>query len=172
LLEPFPDGRSCLEHLLGVLGDGQLVILGSGDSTLEAFIAATMEHNDRLLFLNGFSESLAALLYAAGDLFLMPSSFEPCGISQMLALRAGQPCLVHGVGGLNDTIEHGRTGFVFQGSTPTQQAVQLVSTLRRALELRRREPGAWRAMRQRARRRRFSWSSVVKQYEKNLYELQ
>ena len=72
--------------------------------------------------LRGYSDALARALYAAGDLFLMPSSFEPCGIGQMLAMRDGQPCLVHHVGGLRDTVLDDETGFAFSGDGLTAQA--------------------------------------------------
>ena len=52
----------------------------------------------------------------------MPSSYEPCGISQMLAMRRGQPCVAHAIGGLRDTIRDGETGFLFDGSMPDVQA--------------------------------------------------
>lgn len=57
-----------------------------------------MHDNRNFLFLQGFSEELADCLYRGGDLFLMPSSFEPCGISQMQAMRGATPCIVHHVG--------------------------------------------------------------------------
>lgn len=74
-------------------------MLGNGDRELEVFLTkvAAVKHN--FIFLKGYFETLANSIYESGALFLMPSSFEPCGISQMLAMRAGQPYLAHGVGG-------------------------------------------------------------------------
>ena len=108
-----------------------LILLGSGEAEYENRIADIAEHADNLLFLCGYSATLAEPLYRSGDLFLMPSSFEPCGISQMLAMRAAQPCVVHGVGGLRDTVEDGRSGFVFTGATPQEQASNFVAAVRR-----------------------------------------
>ncbi|WP_352244219.1 glycosyltransferase, partial [Psychrobacter sp. GW208-MNA-CIBAN-0184] len=79
--------------------NGRLIILGSGDKELESIFTKAMARNSNLLFLKGYGQGVGDLMYQLGDLFLMPSSFEPCGISQMLAMRAGQPCLVHSVGG-------------------------------------------------------------------------
>ncbi|GIX32005.1 MAG: glycogen synthase [Porticoccaceae bacterium] len=111
LATPLGDGRSCLDHLLARLPeDCAYVLLGSGDASLEAhFLRAAGEHRN-FLFLRGFDEDLAEALYALGRLFLMPSTFEPCGIAQMLAMRRGQPCLVHAVGGLADTVRDGVDG--------------------------------------------------------------
>ena len=95
-------------------------------------------------------ETLAAPLYRTGDLFLMPSSFEPCGISQMLAMRVGVPCVVHGTGGLRDTVENRVTGFVFEGRTPFEQAIDFIGTVQQALEFIDTDADAWRAMRQTA----------------------
>jgi starch synthase len=126
--------------------------------------------NRRLLFLCGYSESLAAPLYRAGDLFLMPSSFEPCGISQMLAMRATQPCVVHSVGGLKDTVEDGRTGFVFEGDSPQQQAMAFVDTVKRALAMKTENDDTWQKICIRAASARFSWSKSAKQTIEMLYE--
>src|SRR5690606_28188002 len=79
------------------------------------------DRHEHFIFLNGFSSDAADALYNHGDLFMMPSSYEPCGISQMLAMRAGQPCLVHAVGGLRDTVRDGVTGFAFAGQTIGEQ---------------------------------------------------
>ena len=100
----------------------------------------------------------------------MPSSFEPCGISQLLAMRAGQPCVVHGVGGLRDTVYHGRSGFVFEGATPREQADQFVAMVARALELRTDDPLRWESIVASARRVRFDWRSSARQYVEHLYE--
>jgi hypothetical protein len=84
------DGRTALEHLLARLRDDErLLILGNGQPEMEALCTRLAASDTRLLFLCGYSEALSAQLYAAGNLFLMPSRFEPCGIAQMLAMRAG-----------------------------------------------------------------------------------
>ena len=121
--EPTTSGQPALHVALEALGNnGMLLMIGSGDPDCEQFLSETMATNRNFIFLRGYSDELAEALYGQGDLFFMPSSFEPCGISQMLALRAGQPCLVHHVGGLRDTVKDNGTGFVFSGETPTEQA--------------------------------------------------
>ncbi|MCJ7592706.1 MAG: glycosyltransferase, partial [Woeseiaceae bacterium] len=109
-------------------------------------------------------------LYGLGHLFLMPSSFEPCGISQMLAMRAGQPCVVHGVGGLQDTVEDAITGFVFDGDNLAAQASAFVATTKRALKLKRNQPDAWKNICAAASKQRFEWSKSAEQTVRNLYE--
>lgn len=166
-----PDGRTVLEQLLDRLGpDGFLLMLGSGDPALEAFLTDISARHDNFLFLCGFSEPLSDAIYRSGHLFLMPSSFEPCGISQMLAMRAGQPCLVHAVGGLADTVRHSVTGFCFDGDTEAAQAQQLLQAFDAALQLRARHPKKWRALRQCAATQRFLWSDVARDYVAQLYD--
>ena len=87
--------------------------------------------------MNGYSDWCASALYASDDLFVMPSSFEPCGISQMLAMRDGQPCLVHSVGGLKDTVTDGVDGIAFEGSTVPDQIAAFEQACGAAVELRR-----------------------------------
>ena len=128
--------------------------------------------NDNLLFLRGYSESLADPLYELGDLFLMPSSFEPCGISQMLAMRAGQPCVVHAVGGLKDTVDDEQTGFVFNGHDLQSQASAFVASTRRALAVRKNQPAVWRSICKRAKQTRFEWSDSAAITVKALYEVE
>lgn len=170
LQQPLADGRSALEHVLDTLGpDGKLLVLGSGDSELEGFLTRVAAIAPNLLFLRGYSEALAQAVYAGGDLFLMPSSFEPCGISQMLAMRAGQPCLVHGVGGLLDTVSDNQNGFVFGGATPLLQAEALVARLQEAMEIRNNRPKQWQAVADAAAAARFRWATVAEQYEVRLY---
>ena len=116
LRQEMENGQSALEQLLDILGDdGIFLMLGNGDKDLEVFLTKVAARKQNFIFLKGYSESLANSIYGSGDLFLMPSSFEPCGISQMLAMRVGQPCLVHRVGGLADTVKNNRNGFVFTG---------------------------------------------------------
>ncbi|HEX5788477.1 MAG TPA: glycogen/starch synthase [Woeseiaceae bacterium] len=163
-------GRSALAALLDELGNrGLLVLLGTGDSRYEALLVKLAGERTNLLFLRGYSEALSAALYAAGDLFLMPSSFEPCGISQMLAMRSGQPCVVHGVGGLRDTVEDELTGFVFEGGSPAEQAGNFVSRTSAALALRERDPARWDSIRRAAAAQRFDWSRAAKTYIREMY---
>lgn len=170
MFETLPDGRSAIEVILDDLGSaGILVILGSGEAEFEQRMCAIAETADNLLFLCGYSETLAEPLYSAGDLFLMPSSFEPCGISQMLAMRGMQPCVVHGVGGLKDTVVNNRSGFVFAGDTPQQQAANFVATTRRALDMRTSQNDEWQDICIRAASARFSWAESARQTIEHLY---
>ncbi|UCH48564.1 MAG: glycogen/starch synthase [Betaproteobacteria bacterium] len=160
LAESASDGRPALEGVLDAIGDDALlVMLGSGDPALEQFLATMSARRRNLLFLCGYSDALSQALYGAGDLFLMPSSFEPCGISQMLAMRAGQPCLVHLVGGLKDTVKPGINGFGFDGKSLVQQADGLLDALADALALRANHPRRWSTIRKAAARARFLWRS-------------
>jgi len=171
LLQHLPDGRSALLHLLDLLGDsGVFILLGSGDPQLEHALAEVSATCKNFLFLRGYSEALSEQLYADGDLFVMPSSFEPCGISQMLAMRAGQPCLVHAVGGLADTVRDGENGFSFSGATPEEEAEAMISRCTEVLALHRDEPGEWQAICAAAAAARFPWSDVANAYVEQLYK--
>ena len=170
-LQPLTDGRSALEHLLEKLGHhGVLLLLGSGEAAYENQLEQIAVENSNLVYLRGYSEEFGDLLYYGGDLFLMPSSFEPCGISQMMAMRAGQPCIVHGVGGLQDTVDNDVTGFVFVGETPQEQAVAFVDTIERALRMRHDHPNRWQTMRKRAAAQRFDWVTSAQHYIEQLYD--
>ncbi len=171
LFERLADGRTALEHLLQGPGkDALFVLLGSGDAHRERAVQEVAARTDNLVFLCGYSESLAEPLYRSGDLFLMPSSFEPCGISQLLSMRAGVPCVVHAVGGLRDTVEDGRTGFVFGGSSPGAQARNFIAAVERALEFRAGDSDGWKAMRQAARAARFDWARSARDTVARLYD--
>jgi starch synthase len=169
---PGKRGKPALEEIAEILSeDDLLLILGSGEPEFEKMVLGIAERHANVVFLCGYSETLADPLYAVGDLFLMPSSFEPCGISQMLAMRAGLPCVVHGVGGLQDTVQDEVDGFVFKGDNLATQAAAFVSSTNRALELRRNKPKAWNRIRSVARSRRFQWSDSAQQTISQLYEM-
>ena len=171
LLQEMPDGRTALDCVLDDLGSqGIVIVLGSGEPAYEQRMTEIAERTDKLLFLCGYSESLAEPLYRAGDLFLMPSSFEPCGISQMLAMRATQPCVVHGVGGLRDTVTDNRNGFVFTGETPEQQASNFIATVKRALSIKTDNNDEWQKICIRAASARFHWAESARQTIEQLYD--
>ena len=162
--------KPALHGVLETLGEhGLLIMIGSGDPEVETFLTGVAARFDNFIFLRGYSDDLAEALYNLGDLFFMPSSFEPCGISQMLALRAGQPCLVHRVGGLRDTVRDNETGFVFGGDSPAEQADNLVAAMQRALARFQDHPAKWKAMRKAAAAQRFEWGDSVDAYLKHLY---
>jgi starch synthase len=170
-ISPVASGKPALQQIADDLDkDGLLIILGNGEAKYERALLAIAEQSDNVIFLQGYSESLADPLYEIADLFLMPSSFEPCGISQLLAMRAGLPCVVHGVGGLLDTVEAGFTGFVFSGKNLTQQANGFVAVTERALQIRDSDPEQWQSICDNASRQRFDWSSSAKATIRCLYE--
>lgn len=85
--------------------DIQIVILGTGESYAESqFKRMEYDYRRRAVYYNGYNEDLAHLIYAGSDLFLMPSLFEPCGISQLIAMRYGSLPFVRETGGLKDTV--------------------------------------------------------------------
>lgn len=169
LRQTMSDGRPAFDHMLAGLDQGTMILLGSGAVEHEQFFLEMMARHEHFLFLKGFSEELAEQLYHYCDLFLMPSSFEPCGISQMLAMRAGNPCLVHAVGGLADTVKHLENGFVFAGEGPVAQAQGMLRGFAQALQIYHQDPARWKMLSRNARRARFDWDRVVQAYERVLY---
>jgi starch synthase len=162
--------QSVLQHLLALLGDkGVFLMLGSGDADYEKFLQEVSGFCPNFIFLRGYSDELSRALYNSGDLFVMPSSFEPCGISQMLAMRAGQPCLVHGVGGLNDTVINGVSGFVFRGGNGDEQAQQMLESFRGILSMNDESPEKLQAIAKAAAKARFTWEAVAEEYLQKLY---
>lgn len=169
LAVPDASGRPALDVMLEQLDNGIMIILGSGDEHYERFLVDVMARHENFLFLNGFSESMADVVYRYCDLFLMPSSFEPCGISQMLAMRAGTPCLVHKVGGLADTVCHMDNGFCFEGADLQEQVAAMLAAFAEVLQVRNARLPLWNGISRNAAATRFSWESVVRQYEEKLY---
>jgi len=163
------NGKSGLENLLDALGPDRLyILLGTGDTETEAFLCETAALNSNFIFLNSYSNSVAQALYASGDLFLMPSSFEPCGIGQMLAMRDAQPCLVSRTGGLRDTVEPGVNGFGFEGDTLEQQVDNMAAALKDALALNESSED-WKKICTAAAAARFEWDATAKLYIEKLY---
>ena len=148
----------------------KFVFLGSGHGWIENALSQAGERwPETLHFFQGYDEPLSHLLYAGGDIFLMPSVFEPCGLSQMIAMRYGTVPLVREVGGLKDTVTdvdspEGGNGFSFQ----TCDAAGMLWALRRAIA-RFGDAGEWDAIRVRAMRENFTWGRSALLY-KTLYE--
>ena len=149
-----------------VAGGGQFALLGSGDAGLEAaFRAAAAEQPNAIAVRLGYDETFAHRLIGGSDVILVPSLFEPCGLTQLYGLAYGTLPLVRRVGGLADTVADTRletididaTGFVFdEFSLPALQ-----QALARACALHRR-PADWKRVRSRAMAQSFGWDRAAR----------
>lgn len=145
----------------------RFVLLGSGEPALEAAMRERSRQARRRFFAYvGFDETLAHLVVAGADAFLMPSRFEPCGLSQLYALAYGTLPIVRRAGGLKDTVvpftgdnAGAATGFAFD--EPTAPALR--EAVRFAARTRRSEP-LWRRLRENAMAQDFSWERSARTY--------
>jgi len=140
--------------------DAQFVFLGSGEPRYEeALRNLATAHPDRIAVQTTFSEEKEHKIIAGVDALMMPSLYEPCGLTQMRAQRYGTIPLARRVGGLEDTIEDGTTGLLFDDYKPDR----LDWTIARAVT-RYRNPAAWRDMMEHAMAQDHSWERVVNRY--------
>ena len=138
----------------------QFVILGSGDPNLEnAARTLQAEYPDRVRAAIRFDAPLGRLIYAGADMFLMPSRYEPCGLAQLIAMRYGCVPVVHATGGLKDTVQQGRTGFMFQEADPGS----MNEALRRALSVYS-SPEKWEHFQRSGMQQDYSWPRSARQY--------
>jgi len=144
----------------------QLIVLGSGDPHSEhALHHLAKTHPRQMYFWRGFNEQLARRIYAGGDIFLMPSRFEPCGLGQLMAMRYGTVPVVRATGGLKDTVldyaahKNKATGIHFVDATPeafdgaVEQAIALY-----------RNKTVWSRIRSNALKRDSSWEASAGDY--------
>ena len=163
-------GLDLLCHMIRQLlweEDAQLLILGTGETHFEEFFRElAREFPDRVAAKITFDLGLASRIYAGGDIYLMPSKSEPCGLSQMNAMRYGTVPVVHATGGLKDTVppanETGSKGlgFTFQ----SYNADDFRCALKRCLKLYRKSPEAFQALQKRDMEQDFSWDKPAKRY--------
>jgi starch synthase len=147
----------------------QLALLGSGDAALvEGFVAAAAANVGRVSCVIGYDEGLAHLIQAGADAILVPSRFEPCGLTQLCALRYGALPVVARVGGLADTVIDANemalassVGTGLQFAPVTRDA--LVAAIQRTVELWR-EPETWRTVQRNAMRSDVSWRRPAAHY--------
>ena len=143
----------------------QLVILGEGREHYHKLLAeAALKYPDHLSAFIDYDERLARLIYSGGDMFLMPSRFEPCGLGQLIAMRYGAIPVVRHTGGLVDTVkdvaEGNGNGFVFQNYT----VLEMLDAIKRAEEsfYHRAE---WQNLMRRNMKLDFSWKASARKYE-------
>jgi len=155
--------------------NAQLAVLGQGDPELEArFLAAARLHPSRVVARIGFDEGLSHRLYGGADAILVPSRQEPCGLTQLYALRYGALPVVRATGGLADTVVDASpeairaghaTGFVFREASPAG----LAGALERTLTLYRDRREAWTGLQKRGMAQDLGWSRAAREYL-DLYE--
>ncbi len=155
-----------LESIPGIVTAGaQFVLVGEGDPTLEtAFQRLQQQYSQRIAVHIGYEEALAHRLQAGADILLAPARFEPCGLTQLYALRYGTVPVVRRTGGLADTVTDvgppdQATGFVFE--SPDGRG--LMSAVERALAIYE-EPLAWRRLQLRGMAEDFGWAASAGRY--------
>ena len=143
----------------------QLVILGTGDAHYESALRS-LEHyrHDRVRSILLFSNEMSAKIYAASDLFLMPSKTEPCGLSQLISMRYGTVPVVHRVGGLRDTVIP-FTGVEGNGFTfESFQAGDMMDAIYRAMTCFYQSPDEWKQIIKNNLQKDVSWEQSAKKY--------
>ncbi len=147
--------------------DCQLLILGTGEPQYEDFFRnLALEFPQKAAAKITFNLGLASRIYAGGDIYLMPSKSEPCGLSQMNAMRYGTVPVVHATGGLRDTVPpadengEGGLGFTFQ----SYNADDFAGALKRCLHLYQQENAKFRALQRRDMEQDFSWDKPAQRY--------
>lgn len=156
-----------MDEMLSTL-DIQFVVLGTGeDRYQDMFRLFQNKYPDKLCAHIGYSEDYAHRIYASCDAFLMPSLFEPCGLSQMMAMRYGTVPIVRETGGLKDTVEayneyeHTGTGFSFSN----YNAHEMFFVLKYAMGIYNDHRRDWEGIMKRAIEKDFSWKASAKKYE-------
>ena len=147
--------------------DAQMIVVGTGEPQYEAFFRDLQaQFPEQVSAQIKFDLGLASRLYAGGDIYLMPSKSEPCGLSQMNAMRYGTVPVVHATGGLKDTVPpadengEGGLGFTFQ----SYNADDFFASLKRCLGLYNHNREAFRALQKRDMETDFSWDVPAGRY--------
>lgn len=154
--------------------DVQLVVLGTGDEKYEnMFRHFNWKYNDKVSANIFYSEAMSHKIYASCDAFLMPSLFEPCGLSQLMSLRYGTVPIVRETGGLKDTVEayneYESTGTGF--SFTNYNAHEMLNTIKYAMHIFYNRKREWNKIIDRGMGKDFSWKTSAKEYEKLYNEL-
>ena len=152
--------------------DIQVVILGTGDWKYENSLATFQDrYPNKFRLIRAFSLDIASKLYAASDMFLMPSKFEPCGLSQIIAMRYGSVPIVRETGGLKDTVEPYNpetkegVGFTFK----TYNSYDMLDAVWRAFGTYKNFKEDWKQVQLNGLNKDFGWQTSAKKYM-DIYE--
>jgi len=157
----------CLDDVLTL--PLQIVVLGTGELHYETLLLDyAQKYPEKINIIIGYNEALAHRIEAACDLYLMPSTFEPCGLNQLYSLKYGTLPIVTRVGGLADTVRDASekninnkeaNGFTLKEKSPAA----LLSTIKKALSVHQ-QPEIWKQLQQTAMKGDFSWQTSASQY--------
>jgi starch synthase len=140
--------------------DWQFVLLGSGETALENAARSLQNYfPERVRAVLRFDPDLSRRIYGGADIFLMPSRYEPCGLAQMIAMRYGCVPVVHATGGLKDSVQEGKTGFLFKDA----DAASMLEAVRRAFTVYD-NPEKWQHFQRNCMKEDFSWPRPARQY--------
>lgn len=149
----------------------QAILLGTGNSEIEnSCLELEADFPDKVKVAMRFDSLLARRMYAGGDMLLMPSRYEPCGLAQMIAMRYGCVPVARATGGLKDTIQdesdlQTNTGFLFKEPTSDAFAVSLLKAIQTY-----QNPDLWQAYQINGMKKNFSWEQSAREYVK-LYQI-
>ena len=167
-------GLDLINYVIDRLVDDytQIVVIGTGDAQYEnMFRYYAWKYGDKVSANICYSDDLAHKLYAAADAFLMPSRFEPCGLTQLISFRYGTVPIVRRTGGLKDTVKnynkryHTGTGFGFDAC----DSAALLRTVKKAISIFEKEPEEWNGIVERGMKENYSWEASCREYAR-LYE--
>jgi starch synthase len=164
-------GLDILGHVIHLLmnnhaGEAQFVILGTGEPEIEGMLRHLADyHKSKMKAFLYYDAELAPLIYAGSDIFVMPSRFEPCGLSQLIAMRYGSVPVVRATGGLADTVQDGITGFTFDDYS----SEAFWNALQRAIYIYNVDRESWRTIQRTGMQANFSWERSAQGYQQ-LYE--
>ena len=169
-------GIELIKEILPTLMDTgvQMIVYGQGDKQYEDYFAQCRERwPEQFGFSSAYNDYTASHVFAGADFYLMPSRFEPCGLSQMMAMRYGTVPIVHETGGLKDSVRNYREfdgvgdGFSFS----PYHSQELLLAIRHALKVYFCDPATFRKLRRRCMEKDFSWERSAQRYDRMYSEI-
>lgn len=159
LLEKSDNDQSVIENILK--RDISLIIIGNGHLEKQLDL---LNDFDNALFISAFDNELGIDVFSSGDIFFMPSFFEPCGISQLIAMRYGTLPYVNDIGGLHDTVKDMENGFSIKSTTELSMPYKIIEKLDEIINIYKNERGLWEKIQKNAIETKFDWEKSSRDY--------